>query len=528
MHVSPPTVFDVTAFGATGLGTVDDTQAIKRAYAARRAAKHGVVFFPPGTYVMRPQSYSFSGTLPWEGIVEIDFNYCVSQGVPGLSRIKLQTFGGGNPDTDFRLVWRYGWDAGSPLPGPIPPEAWQGPGHVYSPGAQVTAPNGHTYETFLGGTSGATPPSALGPTDSGPVSDGGVAWYLTDVAWRGSLFRVQSLAIDPALGVTGTVFQDLIFDGGAPRQNSLWPIQPGSNGIPALVTPYDRPGIGFGGATVPAGAGWAIGHSAVVFTPPYNYGNIEFLNCMWTGWRSEGIYSAGLNRMGGITRIDGCTFDDGTADAISVTGQIRCTNTTIRNYSQAIEGDPIVNDQHFSGLTIENCGMGYTQPSNFASYAGRGTTVIQDSTIRNCSGVGVALFGYTSHVIVRRCTIVDCSQTGGLPMLWLLRQFGGTPDDVEVLDNEFRADTYSPLGAFLLDLGEAGAASRIHISGNRMTRTAGAVAAGRKIHSPIGGAIYEPSQVVVEGNDFREADHIEAPFFNPSYQQATWFNNQTS
>ncbi len=44
------TVFDVTAYGATGKGKVDDTAAIQKAIDAANAAHGGTVYFPPGTY----------------------------------------------------------------------------------------------------------------------------------------------------------------------------------------------------------------------------------------------------------------------------------------------------------------------------------------------------------------------------------------------------------------------------------------------------------------------------------------------
>jgi hypothetical protein len=42
--------FDVTAYGATGNGTTDDTVAIQDAIAAQYAAGHGIVWFPAGNY----------------------------------------------------------------------------------------------------------------------------------------------------------------------------------------------------------------------------------------------------------------------------------------------------------------------------------------------------------------------------------------------------------------------------------------------------------------------------------------------
>lgn len=47
--------FDVKAFGATGFGTVDDSDAVTRAIQAAYAAGGGIVFFPIGTYRVNSQ-----------------------------------------------------------------------------------------------------------------------------------------------------------------------------------------------------------------------------------------------------------------------------------------------------------------------------------------------------------------------------------------------------------------------------------------------------------------------------------------
>src|SRR5437016_1357060 len=50
-----PGVFSVKAFGAVGDGTTDDTAAVRAAFAAVPAAG-GTVYFPPGTYIIRPNA----------------------------------------------------------------------------------------------------------------------------------------------------------------------------------------------------------------------------------------------------------------------------------------------------------------------------------------------------------------------------------------------------------------------------------------------------------------------------------------
>jgi len=50
----PPQRFNVKSYGATGSGTSDDTRAIAAAFAAASSAGGGTVYFPAGTYRVRP------------------------------------------------------------------------------------------------------------------------------------------------------------------------------------------------------------------------------------------------------------------------------------------------------------------------------------------------------------------------------------------------------------------------------------------------------------------------------------------
>src|SRR5579862_7291758 len=59
--------FDVTDHGATGKGTVDDTNAIITTESKCEAKGGGVVYFPPGTYlVSRTMTIGLSG-VQWRG-----------------------------------------------------------------------------------------------------------------------------------------------------------------------------------------------------------------------------------------------------------------------------------------------------------------------------------------------------------------------------------------------------------------------------------------------------------------------------
>lgn len=54
-----PFWFNVTAYGATGNGSTDDTAAIQAAITAALGADGGVIYFPPGTYKIVPPSTSY-------------------------------------------------------------------------------------------------------------------------------------------------------------------------------------------------------------------------------------------------------------------------------------------------------------------------------------------------------------------------------------------------------------------------------------------------------------------------------------
>jgi len=55
---TPPDSYDVTAYGATGDGTTDDTAAIQSAINAAHTAGGGRVYFPVGTYIVTPATHS--------------------------------------------------------------------------------------------------------------------------------------------------------------------------------------------------------------------------------------------------------------------------------------------------------------------------------------------------------------------------------------------------------------------------------------------------------------------------------------
>jgi len=52
LQVRPGPVFNVSAFGAKGDGTTDDSAAILAAVSARQALGQGTVYFPEGIYVL--------------------------------------------------------------------------------------------------------------------------------------------------------------------------------------------------------------------------------------------------------------------------------------------------------------------------------------------------------------------------------------------------------------------------------------------------------------------------------------------
>lgn len=398
----------------------------------RRARGWGNIYLPRPrvAYTLQDQDYRYASDFPyWKGILDIDFSDFVLFGDPGGSLIQLRTFGGGNPDTDYGLVPRYATDPDSPF-GPSPPPANWASSHAYTLGDEVLGPNGHHYACTVTGTSGLSGPSDLSPATAGDIADGGARWALFDLTFRGNMFRIKSFAINSDAPITGIKFRDIIFDGGAPRQEALWPLA--VHAIPDRAASVDRPPTYGGGPPIPAGAGWAHGHQAVRMVPPYTYGDVTFENCEWRNWREDNVYQSQGSGLAGTVRFKGkCKIVSAGSNGVSMTGPLQCDDLEIVDTAQAVENDASSYNQTYRRIYIHDCGMGLTMPSNAGGYSGRRQVLVENSRIENCTEAGVFISGFSSNVTVRSTDVIDCGQIPGFAAFEVVDQFGGTPQNVQ-------------------------------------------------------------------------------------------------
>lgn len=502
------TEVNVMALGAVGDGVHDDTPAWIRALALRKRLGPGVVYAPrpPVNYTFQAQNYSYSIFYPnFSGCVDVDFGKVTIQG--DGSPIVLKTPGGGNPDTNFVLTSSVAVDQDNPVGFvPTPAPAWL-PVHAYLAGAHVSGPNGHEYIATNNGTSGAVGPTDLNPATAGAITDGTVIWALFDYVFRGSLFRIKSFALNTDVPFGDVVFRDLILDGGAPRSptiEAIWPLATAP--IPSFTAPYDRPGIGPGGANVPAGIGWVspIGHMPISMPTPYTYGTILLENVAIKNWRSDTLYRSDGNALSGRFTMRNCTIEGCAANGISMTAPALYENIEISGTSQAIENDPYTFDQTFRGIRIRDGGMGLTLPGNVAFYTGRGRTMVDNCTMDRCSEAGLFISGYMANALIRDVVVRDCGQIGGFPNVYLLGQLGGEPQDIDFINVQVISDTKSSPGGFNVNVGNIGVATRrVRLIRCGVFRTATALAGGFGINQSATGLLGAASDLQLLDCDWR-------------------------
>jgi hypothetical protein len=106
------TVYNAKAYGAKGNGTADDTAAIQTAASAARTNGGGILFFPPGTYLVSGSIIIGTGVEVWGSGKGATFvkRPATSSTVTGVFANFDQTFGGADADIAFRFitVWREG------------------------------------------------------------------------------------------------------------------------------------------------------------------------------------------------------------------------------------------------------------------------------------------------------------------------------------------------------------------------------------------------------------------------------------
>lgn len=513
-HVDTATL-DVRWWGAQGDGVTDDTPAIRAAVAARKALGPGTVYFPKPAvaYILQPQFYAYSPTHPvWTGCVTIDFSDVTFRGDPGGSKLKLRTYGGGNPDTDFQLIYTNSRDADDPR-GPIAPALAWGPTQPYNtPGAVFLGPNGHHYSVAVAGTSGTNPAVfTTTPAGAGAIIDGTVTWALFDYVYKGVMFRIKSYVGGNTVGPGNIVFKDLVFDGSAPYRADVHGAIASKIYPTVYALPYDRAAatqFGEPPGKVFAGQGWTTpsGHRSVEMMGGFNIGAITFDNCVWTGWRSEVIY---LSSSPGLITIKGGRITDCTADGLSFTAPALIEDLEIDHTSVAVENDPLSYSQTFRRLKIHDCLHGFVFPSNSPSQLARGYVLVEDSTVERCCHSALLVNGYMANVTFRRNRIIDCNTLFYLTnagALWIYDS-AGTPKNILISDCDFICDLQPGRGVIVSTRLAASAGNRIERC--RFTRTPKSIVSGTRWQDSIVVASHPASEWTIEDCDCRGA--INAP-----------------
>ena len=509
--------FNVRWFGAIGDGSSDDTPAIAACIAARKSYGSGNIYLPrpPVAYTVQPQQPNFfadmaHGTEPGSGAepfyahacLTIDFDDVTIEGDPGGSLVRYRMFGGRAPATTYDLVQRDGNAA-----------PWLA-AHTYAVSDIVLSANGHNYVCTTAGTSGTTAPADISAATCGDVpAVGGTAHFaLFDYVLKGGIFYVKSTAIGADPPRRNIRFRNLTCDGGAPREDNLWPITDASvaanTTTPHFTAGYDRPGIAFGGATVPAGSGWDPNHRPVIFAASKNYDNIIFEDCDFHSWRAEVFYASI-----GAPTPEGCRFyirrvriSDYQSDGISVTAALDVEDVTIVHGFQAIECDPIAQPQTFRRVKIIDCVNGFTAPSNYSSYLGRSHNVVDDIVIQTAYGAGVYVTGYAANFTLRNMKLIDCGSTNlAYPSLWITSQFGANPTNIDVDGCDFVVDARNGLlavgiGMSAPEVAHISRQNRIHNC--RFYRTKNAIAMAFDFQSVIAGGMLNKSFFDIYDNYF--------------------------
>lgn len=480
----------VRDFGATGDGITDDTPAFLAALQVLRLTNGGVLYAPrPAVaYMLQEQHYSYGARFPsYRGVVEIDFSKLTVLGDPGGSLLRLRTPGGGNPDTAFKLVPQWAFDDPSAVP--TPPAAWQ-PSHAYIATNRVVGPGGYDYYCITPGTSGLTGPIDINPATCADVTDGTVHWILAAYVYRGNMFRIKSFATGATPSpTTDILFKNIIFDGQAPRQETLWPLA--THPTPEYTVVYDRAFTYPGGPPVPAGAGWntPFGHTPVAMPPPYTYGDVTFEDCEFRNWRSELYRSDSLASSGQVTIRD-CKFDSFAGDAISMTCKALVERVEISDTWQAIEMEPAGFDQTFRDVYVHDGGMGFTFAGLVASYENRGHLVIENCKAQRCSQAGLFFSDYMANVSVKGFDAIDASQLSGFAAVMLTSSGSVVTKNMDMGNIRVIGDRRGCAGAFSV------VASSATVRNSSILRTPYAVTNGILNGPAMGGGTVAASDVL--------------------------------
>lgn len=486
---------NVQAYGAKGDGITDDTAAINSAVAAARLLGLDVYFPRPVVgYIVQTAGYTYrsnfgyrNGAITLDGVVGMTF-----YGDPGGSTLIMRTPSGGRAvNNAYVLVPPYATDAGTGAPA-----AWI-PSHAYVDGNFVVAPNGHTYVVRGGGagTSGASGPSDLTHTASN-IIDGTVHWDLADIPYFGQMFRLRN---DPSTGTrcAGIKFKNLILDGDAKRDDTLWSYSLG--GIASGSLPYDYVDPTFG--AIPAGAGYAAGHSAVAMDQGSDYGTVTFEDCTIRNWRSEIFRSDFGHAFADTITFRRVWFDSHTGNAVSCSSPLVMEDCLFTDAGQAIENDGVNFDQTYRNVTIRDGGVGFVVPSSTGSYSNRGQTRVTNMVIERCSSWGVFISGWVANVWIDGLKAIDNAILPGAEQIHVGLQFSAKPINVHLSNVEVGVHSRSSATAISFSSGDA----TCTLDTIKVTRTPDAINHGYTTGPAMVGDFAVGTGIYAKGLDFRQA-----------------------
>lgn len=394
---------NILGLGALGDGIANDTPAFVTGLNTLADRGGGVLYLkrPTVAYILEPPGYSYSAAFPFSTPALVIPSNVRIVGDQGGSLIRMRTPGGGSPATDFKLVPLWATDVAVP----VPPAAWQA-SHAYVGGNVVVGPNGHGYRCTIAGTSGSTGPLDLSPATARAIVDGSVTWELADSVYKGPMFRIKA-------GSGNIQFQNIILDGGAPREASsaLPPLS-----LPPYALAFDTPANG-----ILAGHGWVLGgHQAVVLGPEaggQTIGDVTFEDCEFRNWRSECLYGSFGNGNVGKVTLNRPRFISCTGSQISIAGPVEVNDGYWEDCDQPVENDGSIFDQTFRRPTVKNCNTGFIFVSQTASYTARGRTIVEDLIVDGVLNWAVRVAGYVTNLWVSRSKLIDAGQTGGTAVI---------------------------------------------------------------------------------------------------------------